>query len=1478
MKMLGLVLGATFAFATFGACANWLQLPENPTPSQKKAAAELETYVRRVTGRAPDFAVRFAPATPDLGEDGFRLQMKDGTLTIAGGRRGILYGVYEVLERFAGCGWFSPTTEVVPKLDKIAIPDGLDETHKPAFSVRSSSCGPLGKPPDPVFAVRMRVNHRVKPDLTEELGGPALTFAQGLSIGHTFNTLVPPEVWFKTHPEYFSERGGRRRDGREVQLCLTNPDVLKIVVSNLLERLEKTPGAKFVGVSQNDNNMYCECPKCAEVDAYEESHCGTLLRFLNAVAAELGKTHPDVRVESLIYTYSRKLPKHTKPHPNVVPCLCPYECRRHAPLADERVKANAAFMADLRAWAGVSDNIYIWDYLSNFRNYMYPYMVEGIMQPNLKTFRDHHVKYMFTDAWSHHSDFAELKAYLLAKWMWNPDLDEKALTDKFFAGYYGAAAPFVREYYERCLAEQRKEAAAGKPLAIFIEKPPTWYTREFTAWAREKYRAAAAAVKDDPVRLRNVRFAELVPMVVELDRHAEQARYYHVTRHPENFPRCADLDADYRTVLELMDDAKKVGEPIKLCAGPIWDPDKLAAWKRVYGGRQDAAAKDWLVLRGDDFFIVSARHCRSSREGLRLLPSSGGAMVKLNFRNVAYDVDATYRVRFRAKVVKGGRDGAAFRAMLGKQETIEKKTSEVGDDWTWYEFKPRRLVDALVFSFGSGPWERGGGTGTTKEVILDCVEISRVDPDCAAKAVQGGQFVLAEKGVKGVKDAALPCAASPSCREAARKLDVFARRITGEGLHARVLFEPPPAELGEDGYHIYVKDGALHIAAGRRGCLYAVFEILERFGGCGWFSSTTSVVPSAPRLAVPADLDLTEKPAFELRCTDWSDVRWHPELAAKLRLNGVNKLPEQLGGEAWPYAPGCGICHTFNLQLPSEKWFKDHPEYFCERDGRRRSGRETQPCLSNPEVLRIVTDYCLKQLAAHPEAKLVGISQNDNQMYCTCEKCRAIDEAEGSHGGTLLRFVNAAAAEIEKVRPDVLVQTLIYQYTRKAPKITKARHNVTPCLCNIECRRQVPLNCPTDTPNARFMEDLKEWAGLSDKLYIWDYTTNYRNYLYPMPIEHTLQTNMKLFRDHGVKFMFPEGGGKRADFAELKAYLLAKWMWNPDLDEKTLTDKFFAGYYGAAAPFVREYYEKCQVGVKANPKGVIGIFNQKPPAFYTPAFAAEARTLFARAKQAVARDKIRLANVRFAELVPMTVQLDRAAETAKWFFVTREPEKFPAVDDALKADYHAALALRKEAGKGFTFCAGPVWDPDKMADWRRTFAETPDRTAKDAVTVASDGLFVVSRRHTKNVKEPEAAGGHAESLLPSSGGPMLRLSFRNVAFDADAAYTVRFRVKVEKDGEGAKEKAAFRATLGPAGAKAITNLGESEGSTTFAEAIEKTTAEVEDGWAWYSFRPTKLKESFAFEIGSGPWNHGGGIGATKRVLFDRLEIALSTNH
>ena len=116
---------------------------------------------------------------------------------------------------------------------------------------------------------------------------------------------------------------------------------------------------------------------------------------------------------------------------------------------------------------------------------------------------------------------------------------------------------------------------------------------------------------------------------------------------------------------------------------------------------------------------------------------------------------------------------------------------------------------------------------------------------------------------------------------------------------------------------------------------------------------------------------------------------------------------------------------------------------------------------------------------------------------------------------------------------------------------------------------------------------------------------------------------------------------------------------------------------------------------------------------------------------------------------------------------------------------------------------------------------------------------------------------------------MAKLFFRNVAFDSDAEYEVRFRVKVVKD---VRAGAAFRAALGPAGAKEITNLGEGTNAENALAVIEKRTDEVDGEWTWYSFPPVRLKESFAFEFGSGPWNHGGGTGATREVLLDGVEV------
>ena len=723
-----------------GGCGSVI-LPCPSTLQQREAARHLTNYLFRITGSPLASVVRLQPGTPDLGEDGFRLQTLGGELRLSGGERGILYAVWEVLERFGGCGWFSPLTEVVPVKDRVEIPDGLDETHRPAFLLRTTWADQFRRHVD--YACRMRVNGNTDPVLPDRLGGEAFPFVTGLGHQHTFATLLPSDVWFARHPEYFCEHKGRRRSGTEVQPCLTHPDVLRIVVSNVLERLAGEPSAKIVGLSQNDNRQYCECAKCREIDEQEDSHCGTLLRFVNAVAAEIEKVRPEVLVQTLIYDYTRKPPKHVRPLHNVIVGLCPYECRRNVPIADASESQNADFMRDFDVWAKMSDQLYIFDYAANFRNQMYPYRVEGVTHENLKMFRDRKVKYYYMDLFSSYADFGELRAYLLAKWMWDPDLDEKVLTDRFFAGYYGKAAPLVRECYERTRAAQAEHRA--EPLWIFDSKPPEWYTPEMTSWIRRKLAEAKTAVADDPMRLRNVRFTELNPLVVELDRAAKAARQFFITREPSRFPDEEARIGDYRTVLSLLEEAERNGERVHLCSGPIWEPDKLAAWKRTFGEKRDRSVKDVLTLRGDDFFISSARHVKSDGSVLRFLPSTDKPMIRLDFRNIAYDADAEYELRLRVKVEKGDRIGAAFRATLGPKgakagaildidgttregavsEAIEKRTDEVDGGWDWYAFKPRRFHDDDRFSFASGAWESGGGAGTTKSVLLDVVELRR---------------------------------------------------------------------------------------------------------------------------------------------------------------------------------------------------------------------------------------------------------------------------------------------------------------------------------------------------------------------------------------------------------------------------------------------------------------------------------------------------------------------------------------------------------------------------------------------------------------------------------------------------------------------------------------------------------------------------------------------------------------------------------
>ncbi len=744
------------------------------------------------------------------------------------------------------------------------------------------------------------------------------------------------------------------------------------------------------------------------------------------------------------------------------------------------------------------------------------------------------------------------------------------------------------------------------------------------------------------------------------------------------------------------------------------------------------------------------------------------------------------------------------------------------------------------------------------------------------------ELILATRGQPAACSIVRPAAASPSQTYAAEELQRFAEQMTGVKLPITTDEAPLPARaillgdtrftsellggpadiqaLGEDGFRL-VRRGERFLVLGGpvRGTLYGVYEFLERFGDCRWYSSWHSVIPQRDTFSVPA-LDETQKPAFALREPFWFDM-FDGDLAARNKANGnAMRLEARHGGHSYRFGGGLGSCHTFDILCPPSVYFDAHPEYFSEVNGKRIKDY-TQLCLSNPDVLRIVTSNVLERIRKDPGASFYGVSQNDWYNFCTCAACKAIDDAEESHAGTMIAFVNKIAEEVEKEFPNVTIETLAYQYTRKPPKTIRPRANVMPCLCTIECDFSFPITSSAFKENRAFLDDIRGWGAICKRIYIWDYTTNFREYTSPFPNILALQDNVKFFRDNRVEFLFEQGAyqGRHGDFAELKAWLLAKWLWNPDLPQEPLLQDFFQGYYGAAAPYVRTYFDALHSYYRDPANRPLRIFDDSRHTLLTDDFYARANTLWQQAEAAVKDDPARLYNVRMGAFSVLYARMERmpGSEQIK-VWVTAHPEQHKTA--AEQRELAADLLKRFDEAKDIRLSEDMGRHNQLLARWR-ALTNTPALPPAQSRTFVEDKLLSLSHRGTwgDTVADSQADDGSAMKLYNTHYEWCTTLPFSQVAFDPGKKYRIRMRVCVEK--EPGKEGEAFWA--GVYDGKNRRDCG----------GIERKTSDVGDGYAWYDVAEWTPERDHYFWIGPGRFDQKGGAkSAIKALRIDKLEL------
>ncbi|WOK08186.1 DUF4838 domain-containing protein [Imperialibacter roseus] len=483
-------------------------VPSAATADEQKAANVLQDYLLQISGAALpiieadrsrsryEIVLGQNERLGELGlpinlnelkEDGFLIKTDSLRLIIAGGNeKGTLYGVYSFLEKYLGCRMYSPKVKVVPRQATIML-DKIDDLQVPVIGFRDTHYRVTW---DEEYTDWHKLDHDAK-------GGRP---DWGMWV-HTFNELVPPDVYYDEHPEYFAMVNGKRLP---TQLCLTNHDVLDITIQNLRRKIAENPEAKYWSVSQNDNRNFCTCDNCKAIDDREDSPSGSIIQFVNQVADQF----PDKMISTLAYEYGRAAPKTLIPRDNVNIMLCSIEAYRDKPIEADTTSAD--FVKDVQDWGKIAKDIIVWDYVIQFNHLISPFPNLHTLKPNIQFFAKNGVNALFEQGNREvGGEFAALRAYLLSKLMWNPEEDVARLMSDFLNGYYGAAAKPIQQYIDEMTQAQ---AASSQPLRIFgspNEASTSYLSPELMKRYEELFNAAELAVADSVQLLERVRIARL---------------------------------------------------------------------------------------------------------------------------------------------------------------------------------------------------------------------------------------------------------------------------------------------------------------------------------------------------------------------------------------------------------------------------------------------------------------------------------------------------------------------------------------------------------------------------------------------------------------------------------------------------------------------------------------------------------------------------------------------------------------------------------------------------------------------------------------------------------------------------------------------------------------------------------------------------------------------------------------------------------
>ncbi len=470
--------------------------------------------------------------------------------------------------------------------------------------------------------------------------------------------------------------------------------------------------------------------------------------------------------------------------------------------------------------------------------------------------------------------------------------------------------------------------------------------------------------------------------------------------------------------------------------------------------------------------------------------------------------------------------------------------------------------------------------------------------------------------------------AGPVEKHAAKELSKFLAKIS-EGKAPGIAETAAPETLpvryeltndkrvADEGFMIRAKAKEIVIAGKQPiGFLYGSYYILKKYGGIRWLvpGDDGEYFTVRKTIAVPEG-EYISNPSFEYRSISWGvasvlSLKWdsfdwmvrnnlrifdmHYTIMNKSLWSGLEErgFVIQDGGHCFSDLLGghwvkIKTWKEFNAHM--ETLFKEHPEYFPVINGKRTflEGEKYQPCTSNPEVIRIMSENLilnLKELCSKTPGGRYRLVNNDGTGWCECEECKKLDRGDKGMTNRYWTFINTLADRAFKEVPDAIINTIAYQNYQDAPTdiLPDKRLATVELSFNRICYRH-KIDDPDCVTNRLYFKKYNDWLALSKKhgyklvTYAQIDSLGYHG----MPIEGTYLHDIKYYHDKlgaiGVRPQLAPVDGKysprfdQLPMIKLEWYAIwqtlygfAQLSWDVNADIDKMLEETGALYYGKA--------------------------------------------------------------------------------------------------------------------------------------------------------------------------------------------------------------------------------------------------------------------------------------------------------------------------